>query len=205
MLQPAVDEARGEITIDQLELLIRRGESNLLLWDTPDGIAAAVAIEFHNFPSLRVAHVAFLGEACDSSRVFRGTEGMVRVARGFRNQGMVRRGASEVVSFHRVCRAIPNRGGEIMLIRSQFSGYQNGIRSYNKGGGGGGSTYYANQDKLLGVQADIAQGIYNNIYQPYAPGATADLNAMRTEDLATKARNTAGPMLGRRWGRASTP
>ncbi len=61
MLQPAVDEARGEITIDQLELLIRRGESNLLLWDTPDGIAAAVAIEFHNFPSLRVAHVAFLG------------------------------------------------------------------------------------------------------------------------------------------------
>lgn len=125
---------------------------------------------------------------------------MVRVSRGFRNQGMVRRGASEVVSFHRVCRAIPNRGGEIMLIRSKFSGYQNGIRTHNKGGGGGGSVYYANQDKLLGVQADIAQGIYNNIYQPYAPGATADLNAMRTEDLATKARNTAGADAGQAMG-----
>lgn len=86
-----------------------------------------------------------------------------------------------------------------MLIRSKFSGYQNGIRIHNKGGGGG-STYYANQDKLLGVQADIAQGIYNNIYQPYAPGATADLNAMRTEDLATKARNTAGADAGQAMG-----
>ena len=61
MLQPAVDEARGEITIDQLELLIRRGESNLLRWEEVGEITGAVAVEFHNFPSMRVAHVSFLG------------------------------------------------------------------------------------------------------------------------------------------------
>lgn len=45
-----------------------------------------------------------------------------------------------------------------------------GRRILAKGGGGGsGSPYYANQDKLFGTQADIAQNLYNQ-YTNMAPG-----------------------------------
>lgn len=68
------------------------------------------------------------------------------------------------------------------------------------GSGGGGQVYYANQDKLLGVQADIAEGIYNNIYQPNAPDAIDDLAGLRKEamdgTLAHRARVTAGADAG---------
>ncbi len=48
------------------------------------------------------------------------------------------------------------------------------------GGGGGDSGYYANQDKLLGVQADIATNMYNQ-YADYAPGYLANSSAMVNE------------------------
>ncbi len=64
------------------------------------------------------------------------------------------------------------------------------------GGGGGSETYYENQDRLLGVQADIAQGIYNDIYQPNAPGAVSKLSGMVDEAgsgaLARRVRGQAG-------------
>lgn len=52
------------------------------------------------------------------------------------------------------------------------------------GGGGGGSNngYYANQDKLLGVQADIATNMYNQ-YADYAPGYLNNSQAMVTEAM----------------------
>ncbi len=70
------------------------------------------------------------------------------------------------------------------------------------GGGGGGSsgTYYANQDKLLGAQADIATGVYNDIYQPNAPAAVSALSDMATSardgTLTANARATAGADAG---------
>ena len=52
------------------------------------------------------------------------------------------------------------------------------------GGGGGGSNnnYYANQDKLLGVQADIATNMYNQ-YAAYAPGYLSNSQAMVDEAM----------------------
>ena len=47
-------------------------------------------------------------------------------------------------------------------------------------GGGGGQVYYANQDKLAGVQADIATNLYNQ-YAAYAPQALGDLAGMVTD------------------------
>ena len=57
-----------------------------------------------------------------------------------------------------------------------------GRRLYFKGGGGGGGgqVYYANQDKLAGVQADIATNLYNQ-YAAYAPQALGDLAGMVTD------------------------
>lgn len=74
---------------------------------------------------------------------------------------------------------------------------------YKGGGGGGGQVYYENQDKLLGVQADIAQNMYNQ-YAEYAP---ARLEAMRTMadeamdgSLAARARSRAAADAGSAMG-----
>lgn len=61
LLEPAMAQAHGEMTMDQLEMLVRRGESHLLLWRNGDEISGAATVDFHNFPSLRVAHVSFMG------------------------------------------------------------------------------------------------------------------------------------------------
>lgn len=47
-------------------------------------------------------------------------------------------------------------------------------------GGGGGMPYYKNQDKLLGVQADIATNMYNQ-YAEYAPGLMTRLDELASE------------------------
>ena len=75
-----------------------------------------------------------------------------------------------------------------------------GKRHLNKGGGGGGgNTYYANQDKLLGVQADIAQNMYNT-YATYAPSRLDTMDRMVNEamdgTLADRARSTAAADAG---------
>lgn len=63
------------------------------------------------------------------------------------------------------------------------------------GGGSSGQTYYANQDKLFGTQADIAQNMYNE-YARRAPTYLNNTASMTNEAmsgaLATRARNTAG-------------
>lgn len=70
---------------------------------------------------------------------------------------------------------------------------------YKGGGGGGGNTYYANQDKLLGVQADIAQNMYNT-YAEYAPTRLDAMDRMVNEamdgTLADRARATAAADAG---------
>lgn len=91
-----------------------------------------------------------------------------------------------------------------MLIKTKFSGYANdGIRRYGKGDGGG-QVFYENQDRLLGVQADIAEGIYNDIYQPNAPGAVAKLRGMVDEAnsgaLTRRAMDDAGADAGQALG-----
>lgn len=61
--------------------------------------------------------------------------------------------------------------------------------------GGGGSTYYANQDKLFGTQADIATNLYNQ-YASYAPQALQGMQGMTQDALSGKytedQRNRAG-------------
>lgn len=73
-------------------------------------------------------------------------------------------------------------------------------------GGGGGNTYYANQDKLLGAQADIATGVYNSVYQPYAPQAVGEMASMAKDaqdgTLTNQARATAGADAGASLGNA---
>lgn len=87
------------------------------------------------------------------------------------------------------------------VVRNQFTGHApDGSRRYYKGGGGGsGNTYYANQDKLLGVQADIAQNMYN-VYADYAPGRLQAMDRMVNEamdgTLADRARATAAADAG---------
>lgn len=87
------------------------------------------------------------------------------------------------------------------VVRNQFTGHApDGSRRYNKGGGGGGgSVYYGNQDKLLGVQADIAQNMYN-VYADYAPNRLQAMDRMVNEamdgTLADRARSTAAADAG---------
>ena len=87
------------------------------------------------------------------------------------------------------------------LFRNEFDGRDHeGKRHLNKGGGGGSSgVYYANQDKLLGVQADIAQNMYN-VYADYAPGRLQAMDRMVNEamdgTLADRARSTAAADAG---------
>ena len=82
------------------------------------------------------------------------------------------------------------------VVRTKFDGMSpDGHRNYFKSGGSSGSTYYKNQDKLLGVQADIAQNMYNT-YANYAPGYLGNSAQMVNEamdgTLANRARATAG-------------
>lgn len=70
-------------------------------------------------------------------------------------------------------------------------------------GGGGGQVYYANQDKLAGVQADIATNLYNQ-YASYAPQALGNLagmvtdaqNGQYTQDLRNRAGTDAAAAAG---------
>ena len=70
-------------------------------------------------------------------------------------------------------------------------------------GGGGGQVYYANQDKLAGVQADIATNLYNQ-YAAYAPQALGNLSDMAadaqsgqyTRDLRNRAGTDAAAAAG---------
>ncbi|MCO6442455.1 MAG: hypothetical protein J5J04_00045, partial [Anaerolineae bacterium] len=70
-------------------------------------------------------------------------------------------------------------------------------------GGGGGQVYYANQDKLAGVQADIATNLYNQ-YAAYAPQALGNLagmvtdaqNGQYTQDLRNRAGTDAAAAAG---------
>ena len=67
------------------------------------------------------------------------------------------------------------------------------------GGGNSGQVYYANQDKLLGTQADIAQNMYNT-YANYAPSRLDAMNSMVNEAmdgrLADRARGQAAADAG---------
>lgn len=89
-----------------------------------------------------------------------------------------------------------------MIAKTMFDGYApDGRRTYNKGGGGGGQSgvYYANQDKLLGTQADIAQNMYNT-YAEYAPNRLDTMDKMVNEamdgTLADRARGAAAADAG---------
>lgn len=63
------------------------------------------------------------------------------------------------------------------------------------GGGGGGSSYYENQDKLLGVQADIASNLYNQ-YANYSSvpleGMSNLVNEANSGKFTDRLRSTAG-------------
>jgi hypothetical protein len=63
MLAVAVAHADEDITLDQLQYRIRRGESILLIWIADDGelIIGAATVEFKEYPRQRVALVSFVG------------------------------------------------------------------------------------------------------------------------------------------------
>lgn len=62
LLQPAVDLAPEEMSIDQIELLIRRGAFHLLAWlDEAEEIVGVATVEFIDMPKHRVAHVGYMG------------------------------------------------------------------------------------------------------------------------------------------------
>ena len=46
-------------------------------------------------------------------------------------------------------------------------------------GGGGGQVYYANQDKLAGVQADIATNLYNQAMSEELPREVVELTILK--------------------------
>ena len=83
------------------------------------------------------------------------------------------------------------------LIPTKHEGYTpSGTRTLNGGSGGGSSgVYYANQDKLLGAQADIATGMYNMV-QPKMAGLVDNESKMVDQandgTLTQQARATAG-------------
>ena len=87
------------------------------------------------------------------------------------------------------------------MIGSFIQRLQQGVapdRSMMNGGGGSGSSgtpYYAQQDKLFGTQADIAQGLYNQ-YASLAPGYLQNTLDMTDQamsgQLHARARNQAG-------------
>ncbi len=65
----------------------------------------------------------------------------------------------------------------------------------HKGGGSSGDNYYANQDKLLGTQADIAQNMYNTYAQlapQYLNNSTQMVNESMNGSLGRQMREQAG-------------
>ena len=80
-------------------------------------------------------------------------------------------------------------------IQRMHQGSDPGRPMTNGGGGGSSQTYYANQDKLFGAQADIATNLYNQ-YASLAPGYLQNSMDMTNEamdgTLAEKMRQQAG-------------
>lgn len=60
LLAAAIEKGRGEMTLDQLKLLIRQGSTQLVVWTVDDEVISAGAIDFINYPNYRVAHCSYL-------------------------------------------------------------------------------------------------------------------------------------------------
>lgn len=60
LLASAIEKGYGEASLDQLKLLVRRGESHLAIWHENDEIISAGVIDFINYPNYRVAHAGYL-------------------------------------------------------------------------------------------------------------------------------------------------
>ena len=62
MLQRAIDLDPGDVTIEQVEYLIRIGKTFLLVWEEPGtGITGSAAVDLIDYPRQRVAHISLLG------------------------------------------------------------------------------------------------------------------------------------------------
>jgi hypothetical protein len=71
ILQRAVELEPAAGTIDQLQLLIRQGMTNLLVWEEDDVIEGACLIEFIDAANHRIAHVSHMaGEGVVRAHVF---------------------------------------------------------------------------------------------------------------------------------------
>lgn len=60
LLSDAIKKANGEVTIEQLRLLVLRGDSHLVVWHENDEVVSAGTVEFINYPNYRVAYCSFL-------------------------------------------------------------------------------------------------------------------------------------------------
>ena len=62
MLQRAIDLDPDEIDISQVELLIRQGHMQLLVWENDEKeVTGAATVEFIDYPKKRVAVVGLMG------------------------------------------------------------------------------------------------------------------------------------------------
>jgi hypothetical protein len=62
MLQRAIDLNPDDMTIEQVENLVRTGRTFLLVWEAPDeGITGAVTVDIMDYPRERIAHVNLMG------------------------------------------------------------------------------------------------------------------------------------------------
>lgn len=60
LLDSALKKGDGEMTIDQMKLLVRQGYFQLVLWHEGDEVVSAGVVEPINYPNYRVARAAYL-------------------------------------------------------------------------------------------------------------------------------------------------
>lgn len=60
LLESALKKACGEITIDQIKLLVRQGYFQLFVWHEDDNVVCAGVVETIDYPNFRVAQCSFM-------------------------------------------------------------------------------------------------------------------------------------------------
>lgn len=61
LLAPALEHSGGEYTVEQLRVLLVRGEQVLLAISVDNQIIGAACVEFCNFPNDRIAYITAIG------------------------------------------------------------------------------------------------------------------------------------------------
>lgn len=60
LLDSALKKGHGEMTIDQMKLLVRQGYFQLVVWHEDEKVISAGVVETINYPNFRVARASYL-------------------------------------------------------------------------------------------------------------------------------------------------